>query len=295
MLDKNHTKKHLFFPTVSILLFGVIVYGGVKYQALQKLNEVQKADITLLQEKIVAYNADIEKREAEKNDLTNALLAEQDKVNSIGEEFNKVADTVNNLEKLSKTDKELLQKYSKVSFLNEHYVPEDLSKINKAYIWNKQIPLEIHSKVEPFLDDMLEEAESDGINLLALSAYRSFASQKSLKSTYTVTYGSGANAFSADQGYSEHQLGTTLDFTTKELGASFSSFEMTEAYKWLVNNAHLFGFVLSYPKGNKYYVFEPWHWRFIGKKLAKKLHRENKFFYDMDQRSIDEYLINIFD
>ncbi len=295
MSDQTHTKKHLFFPIISILLLGVIVYGGVKYQTLQKLNDTQKTDITLLQEKIVAYNADIEKREVEKNDLTNALLAEQDKVNSIGEEFNKVADTVNNLEKLSKTDKELLQKYSKVSFLNEHYVPEDLSKINKAYIWNKQIPLEIHSKVEPFLDDMLEEAESDGINLLALSAYRSFASQKALKSTYAVTYGSGANAFSADQGYSEHQLGTTLDFTTKELGASFSSFEATEAYKWLEDNAHLFGFVLSYPKGNKYYIFEPWHWRFVGKKLAKKLHREDKFFYDMDQRSIDEYLINIFD
>jgi D-alanyl-D-alanine carboxypeptidase len=60
-------------------------------------------------------------------------------------------------------------------------------------------------------------------------------------------------------------------------------------------NAYKYGFTLSYPKGNTSYVFEPWHWRFVGVKLATDLHNQGKNFYDLDQRSIDAYLVNFFD
>ena len=108
-------------------------------------------------------------------------------------------------------------------------------------------------------------------------------------------YGSGANKFSADQGYSEHQLGTTVDFTTPDIGAGFSKFETTAAYTWLTDNAYKYGFALSYPKNNAYYQFEPWHWRFVGVELATKLHNDNMYFYDLNQRIIDTYLVYIFD
>jgi hypothetical protein len=60
-------------------------------------------------------------------------------------------------------------------------------------------------------------------------------------------------------------------------------------------NAYKYGFVLSYPKGNVYYVFEPWHWRFVGEKLAADLNKSGDYFYDWDQRKIDTYLVNVFD
>ncbi|MFH1704471.1 MAG: M15 family metallopeptidase, partial [Patescibacteria group bacterium] len=101
--------------------------------------------------------------------------------------------------------------------------------------------------------------------------------------------------FSADQGYSEHQLGTAVDLITTGLGGKTDGFENTTAYQWLLSNAYRFGFVLSYPNGNSYYSYEPWHWRFIGVKLATYLHDNKLNFYDADQRSIDTYLINIFD
>jgi D-alanyl-D-alanine carboxypeptidase len=110
-----------------------------------------------------------------------------------------------------------------------------------------------------------------------------------------VVYGSGANAFSADQGYSEHQLGTAADVTTNTLAGGLDGFDATPAYKWLTANAYKYGFILSYPQGNGYYEYEPWHWRFVGKKLARYLHTTNERFYDLDQRTIDSYLINIFD
>jgi hypothetical protein len=52
---------------------------------------------------------------------------------------------------------------------------------------------------------------------------------------------------------------------------------------------------MSYPKGNEYYVYEPWHWRFVGKDLARYLHKRNKHFYDLEQRKIDEYIPTLFD
>ena len=148
----------------------------------------------------------------------------------------------------------------------------------------------------PYLNKLLLEAKSDGETLYILSAYRSFKEQANLKSRYSVVYGAGsANKFSADQGYSEHQMGTTIDFITTGLGGRLDGFDKTKSYKWLLKNAHKFGFVLSYPKGNKYYMFEPWHWRFVGVKLATDLHNEGKYFYDKNQRDLDKYLIYIFD
>jgi len=143
---------------------------------------------------------------------------------------------------------------------------------------------------------MIDTASSSGVAFYALSAYRSFAEQKALKGEYEMTYGAGtANSFSADQGYSEHQLGTAVDFIAPGQGGILDGFDKTGAYIWLLANAYKYGFVLSYPKDNGYYVFEPWHWRFVGVKLATDLHNLNENFYTMDQRTIDAYLVNIFD
>ncbi|MBP6924304.1 MAG: D-alanyl-D-alanine carboxypeptidase family protein [Candidatus Pacebacteria bacterium] len=210
-------------------------------------------------------------------------------------QIRKISKTVGVLDKLSKTDEELLQKYSKVYFLNEHYIPEKLSSIEKTWMYDESRNHQLHSSVIPYFNEMLEDAKSDGIDLWVVSAYRSFETQAQLKGAYTVTYGSGANTFSADQGFSEHQLGTTIDFTTKGLGGGLNGFEGTPAYTWLRENAHKYGFTLSYPEGNGYYVFEPWHWRFVGEKLADDLQDQNATFYDWEQRKIDAYLVNIFD
>jgi zinc D-Ala-D-Ala carboxypeptidase len=90
-------------------------------------------------------------------------------------------------------------------------------------------------------------------------------------------------------------LGTTIDFGTPSIKGDFSKFGGTKEFEWLVNNAHKFGFILSYPKDNEYYIYEPWHWRYVGVALATRLHDEEKYFYGFSQRIIDSYLVNIFD
>ncbi len=231
----------------------------------------------------------------ESKDLARDLRREKNKNDAFEEQIDKIGSTVGTLDKLAKTDPELLQKYSKVFFLNEHYIPAKLVEIDKTLLYNEGVPKFIHAQVAPFLKSMFEDALQDGVKLWVISAFRSFDEQHDLKGNYTVTYGLGANAFSADQGYSEHQLGTTLDLTTEGLGGGLNGFDTTPAYTWLLVNAYKYGFVISYPKENAYYVFEPWHWRFVGTTLAKDLHGNKKFFYDLDQRKIDEYLISLFD
>ncbi len=221
----------------------------------------------------------------------------ENKLGTFEEKVGTISGTVTTLEKLSKTDPELLQKYSKVFFLNEHYAPERLVQIEEQYEYSKTKTNKIHAGVWPNLLRLLVQSKIDGVDIFILSAFRSFEEQKSLKGQYSVTYGAGtANQFSADQGYSEHQLGTAVDFMTTGIGGSLTTaFDKTKAYEWLTNNAYRYGFTLSYPKGNSYYVYEPWHWRFVGVSLATYLHNNQKNFYDMDQRDIDTYLVSMFD
>jgi len=231
----------------------------------------------------------------ERDELEEDLEVEKEKVGVIGEQIKIITETVNVLEKLSKTDEELLQKYSKVYFLNEHYIPSKLTQIDAQYTYTEGQELLIHGDVWPQLEALVKDAELSGVDLLVLSAYRSFGTQEQLKSAYTIVYGEGANQFSADQGYSEHQLGTTVDLTNSIVGNTFLSFETSKTYPWLLENAHQFGFTQSYPEDNSYYEFEPWHWRYVGIDLAKTLYSDGAQFYDLEQREIDKYLISIFD
>lgn len=244
---------------------------------------------------ILALETELNGLKEEYGILTTDYSSELDRNEDFEKQIKKITKTVGVLDKLSKTDEELLQKYSKVYFLNEHYIPEKISSIEKTYMYDESRDHKLHSSVIPYFNKMVDAAKADGVDLWVVSAYRSFETQAQLKGAYTVTYGSGANAFSADQGFSEHQLGTTVDFTTKGLGGGLDGFSSTPAFTWLKDNAHEYGFTLSYPDGNAYYVYEPWHWRFVGEDLAEDLKRDGATFYDWDQRKIDGYLVKIFD
>lgn len=275
----------------------VALFGGTAYVYYRTADSLTDARLSLAE--ATSTSATLETQlgtiEADKRALEEALLREQERNNSFEGQIRDLGGTIGKLDKLSKIDPELLQKYSKVYFLNDNYVPAKLIDVDEKYRANEDKKEQFYTEAWPFLEDLLQEAEDEGINIRIASSYRSFGTQAALKNGYTTRYGSGANAFSADQGYSEHQLGTTIDFTSSEIGGSLSGFEKTEAFEWLEKNAYRYGFVLSYPAGNTYYQFEPWHWRFVGRDLAEDLYDDEKSFYDLDQREIDTYLITLFD
>lgn len=228
-------------------------------------------------------------------DLADDYRDEKDKNGDFEDQLKDLAGTLGDLDKLAKIDEELLQKYSKVYFLNENYVPSSIKQINDKYLQDKNSIGFFHGLALEHLEDMLKAAARDDQELQIVSAYRSFDEQTSLKGQHTQVYGTGANTFSADQGYSEHQLGTTVDLTTPTVGGTYTSFADSHAYEWLLDNAYKYGFILSYPEGNDFYIFEPWHWRFVGTDLAREIHRSNDNFYEMEQRNIDKHLLELFD
>lgn len=274
--------------SLSVIAFIILGFGAYKYYNLEKSLELSSVKADQL-------NTQLQSTKAQNDSLLGELNQYKNISDSFAGQIASITDTVVGYAKLTTTDPQLLQKYSKVFFLNENYVPQGLVRIDTAYTYNKQEEYFL-SKVLPQLLNLINDARNAGNQLQVISGYRSFETQSSLKSGYKMTYGAGtANQFSADQGYSEHQLGTAIDFTTPKIAATFSGFSKTESYKWLLQNAYKYGFILSYPQNNSYYQFEPWHWRFVGIALAKSLHDENKNFYDLDQREINKYLINFFD
>lgn len=275
-----------------IALLGGIGYGGYWLDSKLTVTQSDLASTTAANATLANSLADQQKQNADLTDRYNAALA---KNGDFEHQISDITSTVGRLTKLTQTDKELLQKYSRVYFLNENYTPSALSPIDSNYILQPTRTYQIHAKVKPFLENMLADAKDAGVPILVLSSYRSFGEQAALKNSYKVSYGSGSNKFSADQGYSEHQLGTAVDLTTSDIAGTSVAFAKSSAGAWMDANAYKYGFILSYPAGNTFYQYEPWHWRFVGVSLATYLHNTNVHFYDMAQRDIDTYLVSIFD
>lgn len=300
---KKIIEKYLVQIQIGLLVLILVVTGAAGYFIYSLTDQIASIKTNLsssatdLDEKIKNLQSGLAIVAKTNEELSQNLRAQQNQSNTLGQTLSGLAGTVGTLEKLSKTDRELLQKYSKVYFLNENYVPVQLSNVDPKYLYNKNADVQFHTVVMPFLTRMLDETSANALTTLqVVSAYRSFGTQAAIKINDLMRYGTGANAFSADQGYSEHQLGTTVDLTTPNLDPILDiKFESTPASVWITNNGYRFGFILSYPKNNTYYQYEPWHWRFVGVELATKLHNENKYFYDLDQREIDTYLTKIFD
>ncbi|MDO8676060.1 MAG: M15 family metallopeptidase [Candidatus Azambacteria bacterium] len=300
-MPKTNIRFSLLIPVLVVLISVYIGVLGFQRNDLIKENDALNRELAGTKNELAStaerLNAEILSLQNERFNLHIELDAQANIVDSLSAQVGNISGAVSTLTKLSLTDKELLKKYSKIYFLNENYFPKKLVPISQQYVFDLKRLEQVLDGVWPHLEQLLNDATSAGIEIKVSSSYRSFETQVGLKSAYKVTYGSGANAFSSDQGYSEHQLGTTVDFTNLKVGSVFSdsTFEKSAAFQWLKDNAYKYGFELSYPDNNSYYIYEPWHWRFVGRALAKKIHDENINFYELDQRGIDTYLVSFFD
>ena len=168
----------------------------------------------------------------------------------------------------------IVNKYYK---LDKDYEPEDLTVINSKFASGTQkLRKEAAGKFEEMASDMLK----DNLKIYAGSTYRSYSYQEGLYNRYVKKDGfKEAETYSARAGYSEHQLGLAVDIVNGKW--NYLS-EGDKEYTWLVNNSYKYGFILRYPHESEYitgYVFEDWHFRYLGIDLATKVH-ESKLTYD---------------
>ena len=176
-------------------------------------------------------------------------------------------------DKASKLDV-IVNKYYK---LDKDYEPEDLTVINSKFASGTQkLRKEAADKFEEMASDMLKE----NLKIYAGSTYRSYSYQEGLYNRCVKKDGfKEAETYSARAGYSEHQLGLAVDIVNGKW--NYLS-EGDKEYTWLINNSYKYGFILRYPHESEYitgYVFEDWHFRYLGIELATKVY-ESKLTYD---------------
>lgn len=158
-------------------------------------------------------------------------------------------------------------------------VPDDY-KANLVSVGNMQVDERIASDTAK----MLKAAKNDGVDLVICSAYRSYDKQTDLFNRKIKKFlGSGMNYMEAYAqasysvtvpGTSEHQLGLALDIVTPSYSSLNEGYADTDGGKWLYEHCMEYGFIMRYPKGKENItgiIFEPWHFRYVGKKYAKEI------------------------
>lgn len=148
------------------------------------------------------------------------------------------------------------------------YKPEDLVEIDQK--WNfhaSDYPKLLRSEASAALENMLLEAEEQGIHLRVFSAFRSSEKQRTLYLNAIEKQGLNQE-WVAKPGHSEHQLGTTVDLSSPDpRSVGHQNFGLSKEGQWLKENAGKFGFKQSYTQDNARftgYQSEPWHFRYIG-------------------------------
>jgi len=187
------------------------------------------------------------------------------------------------LDRVLQSDEALYRRIDKEFSLTPTDVPSDLVSLDGLGFQTSRSGMQLRALVLPSLSSMIQAARREGVELVIISAYRSYQTQELLFRSYARRDGvARANQYSARAGHSQHQLGTTLDF-----GNLSNEFDASPAGLWMKHNAWRFGFSLSYPRGYESqtgYQWESWHWRFIGYE-ATVLQRE--YFDDLQFKLIN--------
>ncbi|WP_027409209.1 D-alanyl-D-alanine carboxypeptidase family protein [Anoxybacteroides tepidamans] len=170
----------------------------------------------------------------------------------------------------------ILALVNKEQSLPSSYKPSDLVTPNVPFSFSETNVEKRHMRLEAAkaLEQLFAAARQAGIQLVAVSGYRSYERQKVLFDEEVKKNGKEKAVHAvAIPGQSEHQTGLAMDISsTSTKGGLTAAFGDTKEGKWVASHAHEYGFIIRYPKGKEAvtgYEYEPWHLRYVGKKAAK--------------------------
>ncbi len=165
---------------------------------------------------------------------------------------------------------ELLRLVNKANKLPWDYVPELVIPDVAA---KKNVKIELHPEAAAALEQLFAAAQKEGLELVAISGYRSYASQKSIYQRSVEKNGkSYADLASAQAGKSEHQLGLAADVSCAAIKLALNkAFAKTKEGIWLYEHCAEYGFIIRYKTEWARitgYKGEPWHIRYVGNSHA---------------------------
>ena len=166
---------------------------------------------------------------------------------------------------------------NKYYYVGEKYVPENLESLPLSY---SRSGMKLTSVAKSALEELINAAKKDNMTILVTSSYRSYEYQVKLYNQYAEENSKEeADTYSARPGYSEHQTGLAVDIHNGK--KVYTDFESTEEFNWMQENAYKYGFILRFPKdkvNETGYIYESWHYRYVGKDIAKYIHKNNISF-----------------
>lgn len=195
--------------------------------------------------------------------------------NEVKEPFKLIVKENTNI-KFSKSNKGYtIKSYYGITYIDDVIIANKTYSLPSNYVPSNLVTINGYIRVVDYVRDAFNELKSDatslGLNIYASSGYRSYSDQNYIYNNYVSMDGKdNADTYSARAGYSEHQTGLVIDLNTVD-----SSFDGTNESNWVKDNCYKYGFVIRYPKGKDNitgYMYEPWHIRYVGKDLAKKLY-----------------------
>ncbi|SDT00435.1 D-alanyl-D-alanine carboxypeptidase [Paenibacillaceae bacterium GAS479] len=196
---------------------------------------------------------------------------------SAGESAVQVADNADSAVQVTANAEAATALVNKQFRLPKGYVPDDLVYPNIPFIFSEKVDKrKLRKDAAEALEKLVAGAKKDDIKLAGVSGYRSEARQKTLFTNYVKKDGiEAASKYSARPGHSEHQTGLSMDVSGVDgKCAAESCFGDTPEADWLAKNAADYGFIIRYPEGKQDitgYKYEPWHIRYVGVELARKL------------------------
>ena len=185
------------------------------------------------------------------------------------------------LDKENYIDPIIVDKFSTDMLVNKHrklkenFEP-DLTKIDSQYAANDDMEAS-RIAVNSFIE-MYNAAKSENLDLVINSAYRSYDDQVKISETYKNLYGDNyVKNYVAKPGFSEHQTGLAFDIGS----TSEKVFADSKEYDWIIKNAYKYGFIHRFSKKGEVitgFRNEPWHFRYVGKDIAKYVYENNITF-----------------
>ena len=165
---------------------------------------------------------------------------------------------------------------NKHRYLDEKYEPNDLMEIPEEYA--SEAGMKSSRIAFNAFREMSNAASKDGLGIIINSAYRSYQDQVDLSEYYKKWYGqSYVDKYVAKPGFSEHQTGLAYDVGSK----SVNVFANSREYQWMKDNAYKYGFIERFTKRYENitgFRMEAWHYRYVGKDIAKYIHDNNISF-----------------
>lgn len=233
-----------------------------KEKKLQKLNNINKKINYFKMENLDRYISYKNKNK----DLSDEQIIKDVNMDLDKKQYEDMHETIN-LNKINI----LVNKHN---YLKEDYVPENLKSLSSTYALSNMKMVEEAANA---FESLSKDASKENYRIIAMSTYRSYEYQVDLYNKYVKSDGKdAADTYSGRPGNSEHQTGLAVDVYNQT--ETYTNFEKTEEYDWMQENAYKYGFILRFPKDKENetgYEFESWHYRYVGKDIAKYIHKHN--------------------